>query len=326
MGGTVTNIRYGEGMETSEGIFVIGERELAEISGYCEIAKANKGVLTVSELLELTGVDATEADLLEAWAGNPVLNSRYAIESGFVLERQGAGRGVGSPVEGERANRERARQNIAEAKDFARLCNDGRLRLLAVAGGNSYLSARDGDDIDFFCVTSADYMWVFMLKSLILARLRRHSGGPAAFCFSYVVEEGKALTEFASVRDGLFARDALSAAVLVGSDFYRSLLTEAEWIRGFFPRLYARKLAEARVGHKSGGAAHGSRVVNRFLFHTVGTYVRLRASMLNRRLRSERKTSSVFHAKVGVDHCVYESNRYRHLRALYGQLESGTTT
>jgi hypothetical protein len=311
-------------MGTSQPRFVIGEKEVAEISSYCRIAKANSSRLTVTELLQLTTADATEEDLLGAWDENATLSSMYQVESGYIVERgEGRGGGAASQTEAdvEERNRARARVNISAARELARICADDRVRLLAVSGGNSYKSARDGDDIDFFCVTTENSLWPFMLKSLLIARLYQLTRRSAPFCFSYVMDEDRALREFAETGDGLFARDALAAEVLVGRGFYRSLLLEATWMQSFFPRMYHRGLSATEGGRDRQGK-RGSRTLNAFLYYTVGGYVRMKAYLLNRKYRSRGNVASVFRVRIGTDHCVYESNRYQRLRTMYGSREA----
>jgi len=303
-------------MGTSQPRFVIGEKELAEISSYCKIAKANSSMLTVGELLQLTTADATEEDLLGAWDGNATLSSMYLVESGYIVEKGEGGKASAAEVYVEERNRARARMNISAAKELARICADDRVKLLAVSGGNSYKSARDGDDIDFFCVTTKNSLWLFMLKSLLLARLYQLTRRSAPFCFSYVMDEDSALREFGEPGDELFARDALAAEVLVGRSFYRSLLLEATWMRRFFPRMYHRSLSTAQ-GRRDRPERRGSHTLNTFLYYTVGGYVRMKAYLLNRRYRSRGSVSSVFRVRIGSDHCVYESNRYQRLRDMY---------
>ena len=69
-------------MEINRPRFVIGEREAAEIANYCKIATANKSLLTLSELIELTSIEATEEDLEGAWYQATALSSRYLLDSG----------------------------------------------------------------------------------------------------------------------------------------------------------------------------------------------------------------------------------------------------
>jgi hypothetical protein len=305
-------------MQTDRSAFEIDDRGVAEISVYCEIARANNSLLTLSELAELTSVDATDEEFENAWNSNSELSSRYRVESGYVVDESGPG-SAHLTVGAEGGNRERARMNVAMAREFAKLCTGPRVRMLAVAGGNSYKSARRGDDIDIFCVTTKDSLWVFMLKALVLARLRGLSRHGPPLCFSYVIDEERARTEFGEEKDGLFARDALSATVMVGRGFYRELLAEGSWMRRYFPRMYELRSAalgrvQPQVGHRK-----GSYVLNSFLYCVVGSYVRMKAALLNRKYISRGESSSVFQSRVGKDHCIYESDRYKRLRKMYAR-------
>ncbi|MDA4131857.1 MAG: hypothetical protein OK454_01850, partial [Thaumarchaeota archaeon] len=139
------------------------------------------------------------------------------------------------------------------------------------------------------------------------------------FCFSYVIDEERARTEFGEAKDGLFARDALSAHVLAGRDFYRSLLIAGSWMQGYFPRMYARRVVNRDADGRPATPRAGSALLNSFLFYSVGTYVRMKAALLNRQYRRRGETSAVFQSRIGKDHCVYESNRYRRLRRMYSK-------
>lgn len=303
-------------MPTKQKGFVIGQREQAQISAYCEIAKVNKSLLTLDELAELTGADATAEEFADAWRDNRFLASRFTLESGYVVERGKPDPASGAMAEDE--NRGRAAQNAVRASELADLCRGRGVRLIAISGGNSYRSARRGDDIDLFCVTARDSMWLFMLKALLLSRLYRLISGSPPFCFSYVMEEERAYSEFSRQRDALFARDALSARVLVGEGFYRRLVGTAPWMKDYFPALYARRTSGEAPEEKH--ASRGMAALNRLLYLTVGSYVRMKAAVLNRRYRLKGQSSAVFQASVGADHCVYESNRYRRLRRMYEEL------
>lgn len=282
----------------------------------------NRSLITLSELAQLVSIDATDEEFKTAWNVNGQLSSRFRLDTGYVVEERGDAE-VGDPlVRAEEDNRVIARRNIRTAAEFTELSGGSHVCLVAVAGGNSYNSARRGDDIDIFCVTTKDSLWMFMLRSLLLARLRSFGRNSPSFCFSYVVDEGKAHAEFGEPKDGLFARDALSARILKGGDFYRALLVEGSWMKEYFPKLYALRTAgeEARAGRPK----RGNQVLNSFLYYTVGSYVRMRASLLNRKYRNHGDASAVFAAKVGRDHCIYESNRYRALRNMYAKIGEGT--
>jgi hypothetical protein len=303
--------------------FVIDEKQQEEISALCQIAQHNGSALTLGEVLEATSMAATEEDLEAAWAMNPVLSASYALESGWILEK---GSGTVDPTysaAAAMASEKRSAMNVRQAADFAAVCVDRRVRLLAVSGGNSYRRAGPGDDVDFFSVTANDSVWIFMLRSLILARIhglrRKHS---APFCFSFVVEERKALSDFGRADDRLFARDALMARVLSGWGFYQSLLSQSGWMERYFPALYHQRVS-GQTRPASPETGQGNSVLNYFLYCSLGSYVRLKAFLLNARLRREGRVSAAFHADIGRDRCVYESNRYRRLREMYRKIGDG---
>jgi hypothetical protein len=307
--------------------FAIGDKETAEILTFCEIAKHNGSVLTLGDLLEATTMSASEEDLEAAWRMNPMLSSMYTLESGWILER---GRSASNPAystEIERQKEERSRRNLWLGRGFAALCEGREVKMLAVTGGNSYGRAGARDDIDIFCITTADSLWLFMLKALLLARLfRARRKGSPPICLSYILDERRASANFRTARDALFARDALMARVLHGMTFYDSLLRDSPWMGRYFPRLYKSRLQDAQArdegpDRKAGGRA-GRRVLNSFLCRTIGGYIRFKAYLMNRRFRGSEDTSSaLFHADVEEDRCIYESNRYRTLRRVYDGLE-----
>jgi hypothetical protein len=305
--------------------FLIGDSEAAEILMLCRIAKHNGSALKLSDLLEATRMAASEEELEAAWSLNQILSSRYVLDSGWILEKSRTSVDPAYSAAVERQSEERSKRNLRLARDFARLCVDHRVRLLAVSGGNSYRRAGPRDDIDLFCVTAPDTLWLFMLKSLLLARLykltRRWS---PPFCLSYVLDERRARRVFQSSDSSLFARDALMARVLHGDGFYLSLLRDAPWMSEYFPKLYWRRIRDAEstesdqdVIVKENSRA-GSRVLNFLLSCTVGAYIRLKARLLNRRLRKSNESSAFFRADVGRDWCIYESDGYRSLRKIYG--------
>lgn len=290
--------------------YVIGREDEARIAALCEIAKRNGSALTLSELLEATSLPTTEEDLEVAWKRNPALSRAYTLDSGWILEDPN-----GQAAQRHRDRKERAKRSIDQARGFAGVLAGRDVRMLAVSGGTSYRRAGPKDDIDLFCITATDTLWLFMVKALLLARFSS-SRGRSPYCFSYVLDERRARSEFREDRGSLFARDALMANVLAGAGLYYSLLKESVWMESYFPRLYASRLESLRDEPAAEGPV-GRRVLNMLLYYTVGTYVRVKAFLLNGRYRREARSSSVFRADVRSDCCIYESTRYQQLKRLY---------
>ncbi len=307
-------------MEASETRLDISQRDVERIVILCNVAKANGAILSLKDVALLTTLNVNEEELERLWVNNDSLNSAYSVSSGYIFERNPSidshSKNLVTCVEG----KDRANRNFTHARTFTSFILSRAVRLVAVSGSTSYNSAGRDDDVDFFCVTRKNAMWLFMLKSLLLARIKRfgHRDDPS-ICFSCVMDEGRAIDEFSEAKDPLFARDALTARPLYGLEYFRGLLTMATWMGNFYPKLYQSKLEGKTVDSVKNGPGPSSlkKIVNSYLFHVVGRYIRLKSNLLNRRLAMERKASSVFIVRMGEDHCIYESMRYRQLREMY---------
>jgi hypothetical protein len=309
------------------------EKQEREIEAFCHIAKENGAAISLRELIELAAIDASEHELATAFHSHSKLRSKYLLESVYVLEKLAANEeSWQQTVEGEEKRRERGRENLRRATKFGQVLVNGTI-LVSVSGANSYLSAREDEDIDFFCVTKTDSLWPFMLRALILARIHRLANRDMPeICFSCIMDEKWATKEFRERQHAIFARDALTAKVIGGWTTYHSLLEEARWMESYFPAFYTIRLRESDVAEGGGpssrnASAHkekavsSSTLLNSFLYHTLGSFLRMKSWALNRRLTKSSRHSSVFFTRIGKGHYIYESNSYRKLRKMYGELE-----
>ena len=302
------------------------DKQAREIEALCEIARENGAMISLRELIGLASIDASERELEDAFLSDSKLRSKFHLESGYVLERSPAATvTVHETVEEEEKRRERARENLRRASTFGRVLLRGTV-LVSVSGANSYLSARENEDIDFFCVTRTNGMWPFMLKALVMARLHRLTNRDVPeLCFSCIMDESWATDAFRSRQKPIFARDALTAKVIGGRGAYHALLEEAQWMDSYFPAFYSMRLRETETGTGPAmdGAARreGSAVLNSFLFFTLGSFLRMKSWALNRKFTKAAWHSSIFAVRIGMGFYIYESNRYRKLRRMYGELE-----
>jgi hypothetical protein len=196
---------------------------------------------------------------------------------------------------------------------------------LSVAGSTSYKTTSENDDIDIFCVTEKDSLWIYLTKALLLARVFKlvRPRSPR-FCFSCVLDEEYARRLFASPSDALFARDALTAQVLRGSLFYDGLLRKGQWLSDYFPKLHRLRKAQHVETPKETGVTPSTvarKALNHFLFLTVGNYVRLKSILLNRKFRKAGRPDSFFTIISSRDHCIFESQGYQKLRRIYSELK-----
>ncbi len=309
-------------MEASQAKLDISQQDVKRIAILCNVAKVNRAMLTLKDVLSLTTLDASEEELEMLWSSNEALNSAYSVNSGFISEKNPSVDHKLKNLVTNLQDNNRADKNFKQARRLTSFIRSPSVRLVAVSGSTSYDSARRDDDVDLFCVTRKNEMWFFMVKTLLLARISRlgHRAEPSV-CFSCVMDEGRAIEEFTEAKDPLFARDALTAKPLHGLEYLQGLLTRAAWMKNFYPKLYLSKLDGRRVHsiNNDSGSSEIKRILNSYLFYVVGRYIRLKSNLLNRRFTKEGKVSSIFATRVGEDHCIYESVRYRQLREIYSK-------
>jgi hypothetical protein len=307
-----------------QGFALLDEAQREAVLAYSKIAASSGALLSLKDLVELLPIDATEEELSESISSDELLESIVFVESGqVVLKRPGSPQGIArEAIEEADRRRRRAIANIEAARVFARLFSKDAI-FVAVAGTNSYLSAAAGDDIDFYCITKTDGMWGFMLKSLILSRIRslvRSTSPP--FCFSYVMDEKQAGDESSRPKTAVHARDTLTAKVISGGSAYHAILENAPWMRSYFPTVYDRRVREVegeQVPRPS--AKKGSRVTNMWLFLTLGSYVHLRAWVMNRKLAKRGRSDAIFKTWIGPGRLEYMSRRYVEIGKMYEDLE-----
>jgi len=298
-----------------------GQREA--VLAYCKIAAASGALLSIKDLVELLAIDATEEELQEGIASDESLSSKVFVESGLVaLISPGSDRATArQAIEEGLRRRRRAISNIEAARVFARLFRKDAI-FVAVAGTNSYLSVAEGDDIDYYCITKTDGMWAFMLKALLLSRIRsivRRDAPP--LCFSYVMDERQVRDE-SRPKTAVHARDTLTAKVISGEATYHAILEREQWMRSYFPVIYDRRMREtgSRLGQNP-PAARGSHAVNSWLFLTLGSYLGLKARILNRKLAKQGRRGAVFQTWIEPGRLEYASRRYVELGKMYQTLE-----
>lgn len=304
--------------------------EVLRVELLLTIARAKGSVMSIKEIDELTGLLPAGSDLGLIWNRIPSLDTRYELQEGLIIEKNvKTSQARTRTMEGSNRRRDRADRYIQYAREFSFLSGHRWIRVLSVAGSTSYKAASESDDIDIFCVTEKDSLWIYLTKALLLSRVFKlvRPGSPR-FCFSCVLDEDKARRLFASPTDALFARDALTAQVLRGSLFYEGLLQRGQWLSDYFPKLH-----RLRKGQHVGTLEDinvtrptiARKALNHFLFFTVGHYVRLKSILLNRKLRSTGRLDSLFRVISGPDHCIFESQSYQELRRIYGKFKPYST-
>lgn len=294
------------------------------------IARMKGSLLSTKDIDELTGLLPEGSDLGSILTQIPSLDSRYKIQEDLLLEKQvKSSQTQNETLESAHQSWARAKRYFESAREFSALSGKRWIRVLSVAGSTSYKFTSENDDVDIFCVTENDSLWIYLTKALLLARVFKLARpGSPRLCFSCALDEDYARRLFASPNDALFARDALTAQVLQGSLFYDDLLQRGEWLSDYFPKLHRLRKAQHMGRAEDSNVPRPSiarKALNHFLFLTVGYYVRLKSIILNRKLRRTGRLDSLFTVISSPDHCIFESQSYQQLRLLYSKFKPYST-
>jgi Glycosyl transferase family 2 len=193
------------------------------------------------------------------------------------------------------------------------------VRCVGVTGSTAYGEPEDGDDLDFFVVTRRGTLALVLGMTYLALRLERLRSGrrsdPPA-CFNYVVDERRAAAELADGRGLLFAREALTARMIVGDPYYRGLLAHAHNLAAEFPRLYAARTS-APGDARPGPTSIGPRALGALVFLPLAGYLQLVGLARNARARREGRASDVFRTVTRPQRVAFASRRFEQLRELY---------
>jgi hypothetical protein len=301
----------------------LSEKTTERIDLLYESAKRNGSLISVHELTRLLSERTSERELAEAIASDPLLNARFELKGDYLTERR-PGPGA-SQLSEESHSRRRATSNLVHAVRFAQLLRPSRFRMVAASGSTSYGSASKSKDLDLFCVAPAGQLWYSLTWGLIMARVFSFiSSQSPPVCFSCVMDERFARSTFSDVQGPLFARDALETKVIKGYDVHRSLMRMARWISMFYPAAYELSEYSGTPVLTTNRPSVLERALNIFLFTTVGRYLKLKSTLLNKKLAAARRAWDVFDIQCEEDHLIYESRRYVSLKQRYEEVLAAT--
>ncbi len=283
-----------------------------------ETASDNGSLISIEELLQLLPEPSSEGELARMLTSAPSLRTKLDLRAGYLTARSNE-RAVSESLAGEAESRARAKRNLDAARRFTLLVPGASPLLLGVSGSTSYRSASKSKDLDFFCVTRRAHLWYDLAKLLLLARAFRAVNPESPdLCFSCVMDVEYALSTFSARGGPLFARDALQTVVMKGDVTYGELLGRARWISELYPTLYRKRtLTQPVPSRRVEGVSALAAAANGFLFIVVGSYVRLKCFLRNRKLSKEGRDMDEFEALLGRDHLVYQSRRYRQMKESY---------
>lgn len=294
------------------------------ISLLYEAAKVHGSLVSLNDMVLLMPEHVSEDEIEDAIRSQPTLRAKFALESGYVVEKNGCS-DVDEALSAERLSRERASTNLRHAASFVPLLGKSRFEMIGASGSTSYRSASRSKDLDLFCVAPAGTLWISLTKALLLSRvfsLVRREGPP--ICLSCVMDENYAKGTFSADQGALFARDALETIVLSGEPTYRSLLGSASWISKIYPAAFSRRSGHAPGIQHGKSSSPWANALNGLLFVLAGGYISAKSFALNRRLAARGQSDGVFALRKGVDHMIYESRRYEKLRNHYSVVSRTT--
>jgi predicted nucleotidyltransferase len=245
-----------------------------------------------------------------------------------------------STTQSETARREREQMSAAKlrsAAEFAVILTRlvPFIRTVAVTGSVAYGSAGKWDDIDLFIVTKQNRLWLSAFMALVLVRIRKLLGLRPSylspFCLSYVHDERGFVRESQkNSANPLFAREMLKARPVAGVNHYRKILEENGWVANFYSNPYATRLRQLendvsnlKTEMRNNPVAFSASLfvdwAEALAFAFVSRYLRIRAYLTNLELKSQGLEFRVFQPKLSAASCVYTSNFYKWLQALWGQ-------
>jgi len=294
------------------------ERLVALVNVVLKVAQMHGSSVPLSDIVQLLPDGTTSEDIADVFEVLPPLPGNYSVKDGLLVPK---------PDDDFPSNdfNLRLRHSIANTQVvrwLSKVLGNREALIIAVSGSTSYNAASPRDDVDLFCVTRPQTVWLFLAKALLLtraSRVFRKSNVPIDL--SCVMDEDYATRVFAKDGGALFARDALVAEVVHGHSQYASLLDSAPWMRRYFPKLYERRSTPMGPQKNARPKARSwEGCVNLFLFMTLGSYVRAKAIFHNHVLAREGKGLSAFRARAGPDHLIYESAKYHRLREIYADI------
>jgi hypothetical protein len=284
-----------------------------------KVAEVHGSDVPIADLMELLPDGITPEQVALALDSIPGLSGRYELSEGLVMPKEAGA----SRLQEFKGRLDNSHAYLAVAKRFTTRLGPKGILMVAVSGSTSYRAASRFDDVDLFCITQPGELWTVLTKSLLLTRILGFNNRSAPpICLSCVMDEGYARGIFAKDQGALFARDALMAVAVRGDEEYRRLLGFASWMQRYFPRLYWQRSNPGQSLKNPPSSAHPlKRILNLFLFITVGTFIRTKTRYHNILLVRRGKSTAKFRAKVGPDHLIYESTRYLALKRTYGEIQ-----
>ncbi len=191
---------------------------------------------------------------------------------------------------------------------------------LGVTGSAAYQEPVDGDDIDLMAITKPGMAWIFLLFAFARLRFLRRGGTPSGsrWCLNYVVDGARAEREYLRPQGFLFAREALTARIIRGGQYYHSLLSRARWMQEELPRYYRKRLLQpATPDPASRPVGVVTRLANLAVFPLLATYLQMVGLLRNHRLMRSGRYEERFRTETRLDRFELRTAKFEGLREVY---------
>jgi len=194
------------------------------------------------------------------------------------------------------------RSKMIAGVTFLQSFGPGLVKFCGIVGSVSYDPSPD-DDIDIFIISREGRLWITVIYTFILRRVKRVPD----ICPSLFMSSSYALNFFRKQTDPLISMDAVRAYIVKGSSFYHSLLGESEYIRRNYPDL------KLECGAKSEGRSLIN-VIDMLIFPFAASFLKIKELFQNRRYEKRGENLKRFKTVVSPG-CMYlDSEKYRRLR------------
>jgi len=284
----------------------------ARIEALLRVAQRHRAGLTVDELVSLLPSDGPldRAELLRWAEGRSDL---VRLDGDHVYPTGAAA--IGAHERRARAERYQTAARALVAEHLAPVMP--WVRCVGITGSTAYGMPERGDDLDLFVVTRRGALWVFLTYTYLAVRLRYGGGRPEERptpCFNFALDDDLARREFVRPQGLLFAREALTARILHGDDYYGALLAASPWLREELPRLYDERRLTA-VDTTLPPVPVLVRVLNSALYLPVAAYLHLVGLRRSARVGRDGESHGRFRVVTGSGRLSLVTERFELIRS-----------
>lgn len=185
---------------------------------------------------------------------------------------------------------------------FIRSISTLPIRFAGVSGSVSYEPLPE-DDIDIFIITEDRRLWI----TAAVAMLKRRLSSSTDICLCLFMSESYARRFFREQNDPLITEDSLHTVPVIGTEFFRQLLGQSEYIRRTNPEFaFPRAPMKTRVPSPS--------PLDLMAYLLLGSFLKMKGFIVNRKLTKSGRSEERFRTRISTEYMILDSLKYRKLR------------